>query len=186
MVASTAGGSPDTIVRTIGRVVEAQLGQNLIIDNRGGANGIIGTELTAKSLPDGHTFLIVGNGFRSSSGLFLQPMTLANGWSRETFSTAIALQHIFWGLSGPFFGAMADKYGPGRTMTIGALLMSLGYWGMSHSQTSTELILSAGLLIGSGFGGAGLAMVLSVFARSVDASRRSMVFGIGTAAGSMG
>ena len=134
----------------------------------------------------GTLILIVGNGFRSSSGLFLQPMTLSNGWSRETFSTAIALQHIFWGLSGPFFGAMADKVGPGRTMAIGAALMSLGYWGMSHSQTSTELILSAGVLIGTGFGGAGLAMVLSVFARSVDASKRSMVFGVGTAAGSMG
>jgi tripartite-type tricarboxylate transporter receptor subunit TctC len=57
VVASTAGGSPDTIARTIGRVVEAQLGQNLIIDNRSGANGIIGTEIVAKSAPDGYTLL---------------------------------------------------------------------------------------------------------------------------------
>lgn len=134
----------------------------------------------------GTLILIVGNGFRSGSGLFLQPMTLANGWSRETFSMAIALQHIFWGLSGPFFGAVADKFGPGRTLSVGALLMGLGYWGMSVSQSSTELILSAGMLIGFGFGGGGLAIVLSVFARHVQAKHRSLVFGVGAAAGSMG
>ncbi len=134
----------------------------------------------------GTLILIIANGFRSSSGLFLQPMTLAHGWTRATFSTAIAMQHIVWGLSGPLFGAVADKFGPGRALATGALLMSAGYWGMSQAQTGAELILSAGVLIGSGFGGAGLGMVLAVFARNVQARHRSMVFGVGTAAGSMG
>ena len=57
------GGSNDIIARAVvGRLAE-DLRQSVVVDNRGGANGIIGTDLTAKSPPDGHTFLIVGNGF---------------------------------------------------------------------------------------------------------------------------
>ena len=57
VVASTAGGSPDTIARTIGHVAESYLGQNLIVDNRGGANGIIATQIVATAAPDGYTLL---------------------------------------------------------------------------------------------------------------------------------
>jgi len=57
VVASTAGGSPDTIARTVGRVAENYLRQNLIIDNRGGANGIIGAQIVATATPDGYTIL---------------------------------------------------------------------------------------------------------------------------------
>jgi tripartite-type tricarboxylate transporter receptor subunit TctC len=57
VVASTAGGSPDTIARTVGRAAESYLGQSFIVDNRGGANGIIGTDIVAKAAPDGYTLL---------------------------------------------------------------------------------------------------------------------------------
>ena len=57
VVASTAGGSPDTIARTLGRAAEAYLGQNLIVDNRGGANGIIAAQIVATAAPDGYTLL---------------------------------------------------------------------------------------------------------------------------------
>ncbi|HTD90931.1 MAG TPA: tripartite tricarboxylate transporter substrate-binding protein [Burkholderiales bacterium] len=57
VVASTAGGSPDTIARTIGRMAENTLGQNLIVDNRGGANGIIAAQIVATAAPDGYTVL---------------------------------------------------------------------------------------------------------------------------------
>ncbi len=57
VVASTAGGSPDTIARTVGRAAENYLGQNLIVDNRGGANGIIGAQIVATAAPDGYTLL---------------------------------------------------------------------------------------------------------------------------------
>ena len=141
---------------------------------------------TAVILVCGSIILIVGNGLRSTSGLFLQPMTMAQGWSRETFSLAIALQNIFWGLGGPFFGALADKHGAGRSLAIGTLLMAAGHFGMAYSQTGAALILSAGVLIGFGVSGSGLAIVLSVFARQVEPRYRSLVMGLGTAAGSMG
>ncbi|MBI2317107.1 MAG: MFS transporter [Betaproteobacteria bacterium] len=134
----------------------------------------------------GSIILIIGNGLRSGSGLFLQPMTMAHGWTRETFSLAIGLQNIFWGLGGPFFGAICDKFGAGRTLVTGAVLMALGYYGMSQAQTGAALVWSAGVLIGFGVSGSGLAIVLSVFARQVETRYRSVVLGVGTAAGSMG
>ena len=141
---------------------------------------------TAVIIACGSIVLIISNGLRSTSGLFLQPMTMAHGWTRETFSLAIALQNVFWGVGGPFFGAIADKYGAGRSLAMGAVLMAAGNYGMAHAQTGAELMMSAGVLTGFGISGTGLAIVLSVFARQVDARRRSMVMGLGTAAGSMG
>ena len=59
----------------------------------------------------GCAIVLISMGLRATSGIFLKPMTMANGWSREAFSVAIALQNLMWGLTGPFFGAIADRYG---------------------------------------------------------------------------
>jgi tripartite-type tricarboxylate transporter receptor subunit TctC len=58
-----AGGTADAIARTVGNQVGAQLGQSFVIDNRAGANGIIGTDIVAKATPDGHTLLHVTGSF---------------------------------------------------------------------------------------------------------------------------
>lgn len=63
-------GSNDIIARAVVRRLSEDLGQTVIVDNRGGANGIIGTDVTAKSPPDGHTFLIVGNGFAINYSIY--------------------------------------------------------------------------------------------------------------------
>ena len=52
-----AGGNADASARTVARQVEAILGQPIVIDNRGGANGIIGCDLAAKAAPDGYTLM---------------------------------------------------------------------------------------------------------------------------------
>jgi tripartite-type tricarboxylate transporter receptor subunit TctC len=64
------GGSNDIIARSLNAGLAEQLRYSVVVDNRGGANGIIGTDLTAKSPPDGHTFLIVGNGFASNPSIY--------------------------------------------------------------------------------------------------------------------
>jgi tripartite-type tricarboxylate transporter receptor subunit TctC len=52
------GGPTDTVVRLIGQRLTDQWGHPMIIDNRGGAGGIVGTDIVARSAPDGYTFLI--------------------------------------------------------------------------------------------------------------------------------
>ncbi len=52
---------------------------------------------------------MIGFGIRSSFGLWLDPMTEANGWSRETFALAMAIQNLLWGAGGPIAGALAES-----------------------------------------------------------------------------
>jgi MFS family permease len=125
-------------------------------------------------------------GLRSTSGIFLQPMTMANGWTRETYSLAIALQNLVWGLGSPFFGAWADKYGAGRTVVVCAVLYALGLAWMAYAPSALSLSLSAGVLVGLGISGTTFGVVLAVMARAVSAEKRSLALGLGSAAGSMG
>lgn len=63
-------GSNDIIARALVPRLAEDLGQSVVVDNRGGANGIIGMDLTAKSPPDGHTFLIIGGGFAINPSMY--------------------------------------------------------------------------------------------------------------------
>jgi MFS family permease len=125
-------------------------------------------------------------GIRSSFGLFLAPMSGDFGWGREVFAVAIALQNLLWGLSQPVAGALADRYGAGRVLTVGALIYALGLYLMAGASTPGMLTLSAGVLVGVGVAGASFAIVLAAFARLMPEDKRSWALGIGTAAGSAG
>src|SRR5436309_610948 len=70
--------------------------------------------------------LSIAIGLRHSFGLFLQPMSMDNGWGREVFSFAIALQNLFWGLSQPFTGMLADRFGAKPVLFAGGLLYATG------------------------------------------------------------
>src|SRR3954447_17387606 len=61
-----AGGGNDTLLRILADKVGEQIGQRVIVDNRPGANTIIGTELLTKSAPDGYTFLLIPNTFATN------------------------------------------------------------------------------------------------------------------------
>ena len=128
----------------------------------------------------------VGFGIRSVFGLFLEPMTVARGWSRETFALAMALQNLLWGVALPFAGAMADRVGPVRVIVLGALIYCVGVWGMSVSESTLALHLTGGILTGTGIAFASFSIALAAMARVVDADKRSLVLGLGTAAGSFG
>jgi len=62
IVSVPAGGTPDVTARLIAPALSGLLGQQLVIDNRGGAGGLIGAELAAKAAPDGYTLLISSPG----------------------------------------------------------------------------------------------------------------------------
>jgi len=128
----------------------------------------------------------VGFGARSSLGLFLEPMTSARGWSRETFGLALALQNLFWGLGLPFAGMLADKWGAARVIVFGALIYALGLFLMGLADSPGLLYLSAGVLSGLGIAFSAFSLALAAMVKVVGPERRSIVLGLGTAAGSFG
>src|SRR6266480_3572881 len=77
-------------------------------------------------------------GLRQSLGLFMRPMTLELGISAATFGFSIALQNIVWGLSQPFVGAAADRYGPRPVLVATALVYAAGLLLMVFSNASRE------------------------------------------------
>src|SRR5918999_1489307 len=83
----------------------------------------------------GAFIVLVSFGIRSGFGLFLQPMSLDLGWGREVFALAMALQNLLWGLSQPFAGAIADKWGTARTIIGGGVLYVLGVYLMSTTSS---------------------------------------------------
>ncbi|MET0446007.1 MAG: MFS transporter [Pseudorhodoplanes sp.] len=125
-------------------------------------------------------------GPRSAAGLFMQPISDANGWGRDVFALAFAVQNLLWGLGQPFAGAIADRYGTLRVLCAGGLLYALGLVLMVWSTTPLALNLSLGVLIGFGLSGCSFNLVVGTFGKLVPERMRSMAFGAGTAAGSFG
>ena len=134
----------------------------------------------------GSIILTLAMGVRHTGGLFLQPMTADHGWSRETFSFAIALQNLIWGLGSPFAGALADRHGAGRTILGAAVLYVAGLVLMSQAASPLAFDLSAGVLIGLGLSGTTFAVIMGVIGRHTTPAKRSLALGIASAGGSFG
>jgi MFS family permease len=125
-------------------------------------------------------------GPRSALGNFLRPMSVDNGWDREIFAFAVALQTLLYGALQPFTGALADRFGTLYVITASALAYALGIFLMAHSSTPGMLYFSNGVLIGFGLSGCSFNLVISSFAKQLPERWRSTAFGAGTAAGSFG
>ncbi|MBB4004293.1 MFS transporter [Aurantimonas endophytica] len=125
-------------------------------------------------------------GPRSAIGFFQIPMLADNGWSREDFALAIALQNLFWGLGQPLFGAIADRFGTARVLVLSGVLYAAGLAITAVAPTPFWLVIGSGVLVGLGVAAGSFGIVLAAFARRVSAEQRSFVFGLGTAAGSAG
>ncbi|MCX7174453.1 MAG: MFS transporter [Proteobacteria bacterium] len=128
----------------------------------------------------------VAMGIRHTFGLFLTPMTVDNGWSREVFSLALALQNLLWGAAQPFAGLLADRYGARRVLWAGGLLYVAGLLGMAWSNTGSGFAASAGLMIGIAQSGVTYSVVFSAMGKLIPAERRTWAMGIVAAAGSFG
>lgn len=134
----------------------------------------------------GCAIAVLAFGPRSALGLFLTPMSTENGWGRDVFGFAFAIQNLLWGIGQPFAGAVADRFGIVRVMTVGALLYAAGLALMAYSTSAVQLDLTAGLLIGLGLSGSSFNLVISAFGKLLPPEWRSLSFGAGTAAGSFG
>ncbi len=129
---------------------------------------------------------MIGFGVRSVFGLFLEPMTVAKGWNRETFALAMAIQNLMWGIGLPVAGALADRIGPTWVIVAGAVTYAAGVWGMTLADGATALYLTGGLITGLGVAFTAFSLALAAMARVVGPEKRSLALGLGTAAGSLG
>ena len=125
-------------------------------------------------------------GLRQSLGIFMRPMTLDFGLSAATFGFSIALQNIVWGLSQPFVGALADRWGA-RPVLIGtALLYAAGLALMVFANAFPAALSLAGFLAGIGTAGTGFGVLIGTVSRVTPPERRTQTVGIVAAAGSLG
>jgi sugar phosphate permease len=96
----------------------------------------------------GALIVTLSMGIRHGFGLWLQPITQAQGWTRETFALALAIQNLSWGVLGVFAGMAADRWGAFKVLVVGAGLYALGLVGMALSVNSLSFALTTGVLIG--------------------------------------
>ena len=134
----------------------------------------------------GAMIVTLSMGIRHGFGLWLQPVTMDRGWTRENFAFAIAVQNIFWGLAGPVAGMLADRFGAFRVLLAGSALYALGLAGMAMATTVPGFTGSAGVLLGMAQSGTTYAIVYGVIGRNVSADKRSWAMGVAAAAGSFG
>lgn len=139
----------------------------------------------AVMLAAGAVLLCISMGIRHTFGLFLAPMSRDNGWSREVFALALAVQNLVWGAAQPFAGRVADRLGAGKTVLGGTALYVAGLVLMAAAHGSGALV-GSGVLVGLGLSGTTMAVVFGAIARSTPPSRRSVAFGIAMSVGSLG
>ena len=125
-------------------------------------------------------------GIRHGFGLWLQPITQDQGWTRQTFALAIAIQNLSWGIFGIFAGMVADRFGAFRVIIGGAVLYALGLAGMALATSPLSFALTAGVLIGAAQAGTTYAVIYGILGRQIAPERRSWAMGVAAAAGSFG
>jgi MFS family permease len=134
----------------------------------------------------GAAIVTLSMGIRHGFGLWLQPITMERGWTRETFAFALAVQNLAWGLAGPVAGALADRFGAFKVLLGSTLLYAAGLLGMAAATSGWAFTSSAGILIGMAQAGCTYAVIYGVISRNVPAERRSWAMGVTAAAGSFG
>ncbi len=128
----------------------------------------------------------VTNGIRTSFGLFTLPLTADFGISREGWGMAMAVQNLAWGIAQPFAGGIADRFGTAKVIVAGLVVYAIGLALMVVSPTASLQLLTGGVLVGVGVAMSSFSIVMAAFGRNVPPEKRSIIFGIATAASSFG
>lgn len=141
---------------------------------------------TVAVLTGASVMLTMSMGMRQSFGLFVAPVTQDIGISVADFTLAIAVQNFTWGLTQPFIGALADKFGC-RTMTVSGALLYAGGLGVTIMSTGAlGVLIGLGFMIGLAMSCTALSLAMAASARVVSPAKRSVVLGTVSAAGSIG
>ncbi|NVM79519.1 MFS family permease [Duganella sp. SG902] len=130
--------------------------------------------------------LTLAMGVRHGFGFWLQPISQANGWTRETYSLAQAMQNLMWGAFGPFAGMAADRFGTMRVVLVGALCYAAGLVWMAMVTQPTLFVLGTGVLVGLGLACTAFGAVSGIIGRVAPPEKRSWAFGVSGAASSFG
>ena len=134
----------------------------------------------------GAAVVTLSMGIRHGFGLWLQPITLERGWTRETFAFAMAVQNLTWGVAGLFVGMVADRFGAFRVLLFGGVTYAAGLAWMAVASTPWAFLASTGVLIGIAQAGTTYAVIYGVIGRTVAPEKRSWAMGVAAAAGSFG
>ncbi len=141
---------------------------------------------TFQVLACGAAIVTLSMGVRHGFGLWLQPITMERGWTRETFALALAVQNLSWGVAGLFVGMVADRFGAFRVLLAGSAIYAAGLASMALAATPLVFTLTAGVMLGLAQAATTYAVIYGVIGRNIDASRRSWAMGVTAAAGSFG
>ena len=125
-------------------------------------------------------------GIRHGFGFWLQPISQAHGWTRETYSMALAVQNLLWGAFGPLAGIAIDKFGTHRVVIFGALCYAAGLLWMATIDQAWLFIAGSGVLLGLALACTAFGAVSGIIGRTAPLEKRSWAFGISSAASSFG
>eukprot|EP01031_Cornospumella_fuschlensis_P047113 gene47113-57700_t len=134
----------------------------------------------------GAAIVTLSMGIRHGFGFWLQPIITERGWTRETFSFALAVQNLSWGIAGPIAGMLADRFGAWKVLVAGGVTYACGLLLMAVTSHPLSFTLGAGVLIGIAQSGSTYAVIYGVLGRTVSPEKRSWAFGVAAAAGSFG
>ncbi|NUZ05247.1 MFS transporter [Piscinibacter koreensis] len=125
-------------------------------------------------------------GARQSMGLFIGALNTSTGLGLAAISLAFGFGQLWWGLTQPFAGMVADRWGSGRVIVVGVLMVALGTALVPFASTTWGLVLVIGVLAAGGAGLAGVSVLMAATSRLVAPERRGIASGIVNAGGSFG
>jgi predicted MFS family arabinose efflux permease len=141
---------------------------------------------TAAVLIGASVMLTMSMGMRQSFGLFVTPVTQDIGISVADFTLAIAVQNFTWGLTQPFIGALADRFGCRLMTVLGSLLFAAGLAVTMLATGPLGVLIGLGFMIGLALSCTALSLAMAASARAASPAKRSLVLGTVSAAGSIG
>lgn len=134
----------------------------------------------------GAIILMIVGGIRHSFGLYLPLISAEYGWGREIFSLGFAVQMFLLGFLGPFWGAVADRFGSGRVLVAGALLHTAGLLLMAWSSSPAGFVFSTGVMVGFGASATSSVIMIGAVGRAVEEKWLSRSVGVLMAGSSLG
>jgi MFS family permease len=125
-------------------------------------------------------------GIRMATSLFIGPINTQTGMGLVAISFAFGVSQLVWGLAQPFAGAIADRYGAGRVIAGGILMLAAGIALIPYAGTAMALTFTIGVLVAAGAGAAGLPILFGAIARLLPVEKRAMASGLVNAGASFG